>query len=89
MPDIAHGSTSDSSEGRSSSSDDGPTSTDTPGCAHEWMAIRMSYGAILGVDSTGAPVFIEDCDDSRAGTGYGCAKCDKPWTPALAPSSPC
>jgi len=86
MPATPQDSTSASSEGPCSSPGDGPTSTDTPGCQHEWMALQISYGVILGVDSTGVPVFIESSDDSRNGIGYGCGLCNEPWTPACVAS---
>lgn len=57
---------------------------------HHWMAIRMELGSIVGVDSSGAPIFIPDDikgigadQPSHGDTAYGCAHCDVPWTPEL------
>jgi hypothetical protein len=57
---------------------------------HHWLAITMQLGTIVGVDSTGAPVFIPD-DTADAGLDspcygghhYGCAHCDTTWHEGL------
>ena len=60
--------------------------TDSPTGLHEWMCISIQHGVIVGVDSTGAPVFIPDDTaeyepDSPclATQGYGCAHCGESW----------
>jgi len=59
---------------------------DSPTGLHEWMAISIQHGVIVGVDSTGAPVFIPDDtaeygldSPSLAVPAYGCAHCSAPW----------
>lgn len=63
---------------------------DSPTGLHEWMCITMQLGQIVGVDSTGAPIFIPDDTagfalDSPcwAEPQYGCAHCSEPWITTL------
>lgn len=67
--------------------------SDSPTGLHEWMCITIQHGVIVGVDSTGAPVFIPDdtadleLDSPCLGqSGYGCAHCSEPWI-ATSPAS--
>ncbi len=57
---------------------------------HKWMCMTMQLGEIVGVDSTGAPVFIPDGTaalstdtPSVVESVYGCANCSTVWDESL------
>lgn len=57
---------------------------------HKWMCMTVQEGEIIGVDSTGAPVFIPDDtvglspDSQSLGQSvYGCAVCSAVWDESL------
>jgi|HubBroStandDraft_5_1064220.scaffolds.fasta_scaffold304724_3 hypothetical protein len=61
--------------------------SESPTGRHEWECITVQRGEIVGVDDTGAPVFIPDDTVDRepdspcwALQAYGCAHCSEPWT---------
>ena len=61
--------------------------SDSPTGLHEWVCITIQQGNIVGVDSTGAPVFIPADTAGRepdspcwAEQAYGCDHCSEPWT---------
>lgn len=60
------------------------------GGPHKWMCMTVQEGEIVGVDSTGAPVFIPDDtaglspDSQSLGKPvYGCAVCSEVWDESL------
>ena len=64
--------------------------SDSPTGLHEWLCITIQPGMIVGVDSTGAPVFIPDDtaesgpdSPSSAPSAYGCAHCETVWDESL------
>lgn len=59
---------------------------DSPTGSHEWVAITIQRGTIVGVDDTGAPVFIPENTADREPDSpcyptpaYGCDHCSEPW----------
>ena len=64
--------------------------SESPDGSHRWQCITVQDGDIIGVDSTGAPVFIPDNTAGHAldfpslgQQAYGCAHCDVVWDESL------
>jgi len=60
------------------------------GVPHVWMCMTMQVGEIIGVDYTGAPIFIpvdtaaQETDTSSPPTSvYGCVNCSTVWDESL------